>query len=560
MRFKLSPLLLSVTSFWSASALAAAPDAGSLQQELVRERELAPAARPAARDTKSVVPDKPLSGQRFTVREFVFEGNTLLSSAQLTRALASCLGREVDFERLRACAALVTETYQSAGWVAKAVLPPQDIVDGKVAITVIEARFGAYVFSGSGASRVGQAQLQGIFDAHQKPGELLNMARLDRGLLLADDLPGASVSANLDQGTQDGSTNLVVQVGEEPWVAGNASLDNYGSISTGVYRLNASLNVNSPLKIGDLLSFSVMASQGNRFLRAEQTFPVGHQGLRVGINSSYLGYQLTSDQFAALDARGTATTLGVSATYPLIRSREKNLNLAFNIDRKNYANTSSGASVSDYFLNTMSAGVDGNFFDEYLGGGANFASLTAIGGNKDLSGSANQVSDALTANTQGNFKKVRYLLGRQQKVDDAWSVFMSYSGQLTRRNLDSSESFYLGGNAGVRAYPSSEGRGSSGQLATLEARARLAGGLTWIAFYDWGRVLGYPKNSFPGATEPNVTVLQGYGTAVVWQTGKGATLKASVARRVGSNPTPTGKDSDGTLVRNRVWLNAALPF
>jgi hemolysin activation/secretion protein len=303
-----------------------------------------------------------------------------------------------------------------------------------------------------------------------------------------------------------------------------------------------------------------MASQGNRFLRAEQTIPVGHQGLRVGINSSYLGYQLTSDQFAALDARGTATTVGVSATYPLIRSREKNLNLAFNVDRKNYANTSSGASVSDYFLNTMSAGVDGNFFDDYLGGGANFASLTAIGGNKDLSGSANQVSDALTANTQGNFKKVRYLLGRQQKVDDAWSVFMSYSGQLTRRNLDSSESFYLGGNAGVRAYPSSEGRGSSGQLATLEVRARLAGGLTWIAFYDWGRVLGYPKNNFPGATEPNVTVLQGYGTAVVWQTGKGATLKVSVARRVGSNPTPTGKDSDGTLVRNRVWLNAALPF
>ena len=557
---KISFLVLSVTSLWSASALAATPDAGSLQQELVRERELAPGARSTARDTKSVVPDVPLSGQRFTVREFVFEGNTILSSEQLSRALAPCVGKELDFERLKACAALVTETYQSAGWVAKAVLPPQDIVDGKVVITVIEARFGNYVLSGSGASRVGQAQLQGIFDAHQKPGELLNMARIDRGLLLADDLPGVSVSGNLDQGAQDGSTNLVVQVGEEPWVAGSASVDNHGSVSTGVYRVNASLNVNSPLKMGDLLNLSVMASQGSRFLRVEQTMPLGRQGFRVGINASYLAYQLTSAQYAALDSQGNATSLGVSANYPLIRARDKNLNLTLNGDRKNYANTAAGTTVSDYLITTLSAGVDGNSFDEFLGGGANFASLAASGGNKDLSGSANQASDALSANTQGNYKKLRYLLSRQQKINTDWSFFMNYSGQLTGRNLDSAESFYLGGNAGVRAYPTNEGRGSSGQLATLELRARLDSGLTWIGFYDWGRVLGYPQNSFPGATEPNVTVLQGYGTAVIWQTGKGATFKATWARRVGSNPTLTGKDQDGTMVRNRVWLNAALPF
>ncbi|MEI7784713.1 MAG: ShlB/FhaC/HecB family hemolysin secretion/activation protein [Betaproteobacteria bacterium] len=545
---------------WGTSAALAAPDAGSLQQEIVRERELAPAARSAVRDIKPAVPEKPLSGQRFTVREFVFEGNTLLTSEQLSQALAPCLGREVDFDRLKACAALVTEAYQSAGWVAKAVLPPQDILEGKVAIKVIEARFGNYIFTGSRAPRIGQAQLQGIFDAHQKSGELLNMARLDRGLLLADDLPGVSVSGNLDQGAQDGSTSLVVQVGEEPWVSGNASVDNYGSISTGVYRFNASLNANSPLKVGDLLSFNVMASEGNRYLRVEQSFPLGHQGLRVGLNASSLSYKLTSAQYAALDAKGSASTLGISASYPLIRARDKNLNLTLNVDRKNYANTSAGTSVSDYLINTWAVAVDGNSFDEWIGGGATFASASVSGGNKDLSGSANQVSDALTANTQGNFNKLRYLLSRQQKIDDNWSVFMNYSGQLTRRNLDSSESFYLGGNAGVRAYPTNEGRGSSGQLATLELRARMDGGFTWIGFYDWGRVLGYPHNNFPGATEPNVTVLQGYGTAVIWQAGKGGTIKASWARRVGSNPTPTGKDQDGTLVRNRLWLNASLPF
>ena len=560
MRLKHSRSVFSACTLLSASLAAAAPDAGSVQQEILRDRE--PAARPVVRGSKPVVPERPLSGSRFTVREFVFEGNTLITGEQLSVALASCLNKEVDFERLRACAALVTEKYQSLGWVAKAVLPPQDIKDGTVAIKVIEARFGSYVFTGKPASRVSRAQLQQLLDVHQTPGELLNMGRIDRGLLLADDLPGVGVSASLVQGAQDSSTNVVIELADEPLVAGNGSLDNFGSLSTGSSRFNASLNLNSPLKIGDLFSLSAMASAGNRYQRMEETWPLGHQGFRVGLNASYLTYKLTQSEYAALDAKGAASTLGVSASFPLIRAREKNLNLSAAVDRKAYSNSSGGLLVSDYLIKTMTLGLDGSIFDEILGGGANAGSLIGTAGDKDLSGSPNQLSDALSANTQGQFKKIRYQLSRQQKIDADWSLFLNHSGQISGRNLDSSESFYLGGTAGVRAYPSNEGRGSEGQLLNLELRKRLPSGWSWIGFYDWGRVLGYPQNNFAGASSQNVTVLKGYGMSVTWQTGRGSTLKATWARRIGSNPgaTPAGKDQDGTLVRNRLWLSASLPF
>ncbi len=560
MRLKHSRSVFSACTLLSASLAAAAPDAGSVQQEILRDRE--PAARPAVRGSKPVVPEKPLSGSRFTVREFVFEGNTLITGEQLSLALASCLNKEVDFERLRACAALVTEKYQSLGWVAKAVLPPQDIKDGTVAIKVIEARFGSYVFTGKPASRVSKAQLQQLLDVHQTPGELLNMGRIDRGLLLADDLPGVGVSASLVQGAQDSSTNVVIELADEPLVAGNGSLDNFGSLSTGSSRFNASLNLNSPLKIGDLFSLSAMASAGNRYLRMEETWPLGYQGFRVGLNASYLTYKLTQSEYAALDAKGAASTLGVSASFPLIRAREKNLNLSAAVDRKAYSNSSGGLLVSDYLIKTMTLGLDGSIFDEILGGGANAGSLIGTVGDKDLSGSPNQLSDALSANTQGQFKKIRYQLSRQQKIDADWSLFLNHSGQISGRNLDSSESFYLGGTAGVRAYPSNEGRGSEGQLLNLELRKRLPSGFSWVGFYDWGRVLGYPQNNFAGASSQNVTVLKGYGMSVTWQTGRGSTLKATWARRIGSNSgaTPAGKDQDGTLVRNRLWLSASLPF
>jgi len=544
------------------SVSAATPDAGSLQQEVLRNREVTPIGNAADKNSKPRLSETPLSGKSFVVREFIFKGNTLLSNSQLLLSLSPCLNQEVDFAKLKACAALVTETYQAAGWIAKSVLPEQDIQDGRVTINVIEAKFGNYIFSGQEASRVSKAQLQAVLGAYQKSGDMLNMTNVDRALLLADDIPGVGVTGNLDQGSEDGLTNLIIQLADEPLISGNTSVDNFGSISSGINRVNASLNANSPLRLGDLLTLNSMFSAGNRYARVEQTFPIGSSGLRVGVNSSYLHYKLTQAQYASMDANGSAKTIGISTSFPYIRSREQNLNFTFNLDRKYYLNMAGASSVSDYEIKTSALGLDGNIFDEFMGGGANYGSLIWSKGYKDLSKSNNQMSDSLTANTQGNFSKVRYSLSRQQKINDAWSMFLNLAGQQTQRNLDSSESFFLGGNSGVRAYPTSEGRGSRGQLFTYELRARLPEGFSWVGFYDWGRVVGYPNNNFAGASEPNAFSLKGYGMSVTWQTPKGVTFKSTLARRVGVNPNPisNGADQDGTLTRNRLWLSASLPF
>jgi hemolysin activation/secretion protein len=551
-------ITLSVMAQW---VMAATPDAGSLQQEILRNRETPPTGNPN-KNTSPKLPEAPLTGKSFLLKELVFEGNTLLSNELLTRALSPCLNQELDFERLKSCAALVTETYQAAGWIAKAILPEQDIRDGRVSIKVIEAKFGSYVFTGQDASRVSKEQLKRVLDAHQQSGDMLNMKNVDRALLLADDIPGVGVTGNLDQGAQDGLTNVIIQLADEPLFSGNASVDNHGSISSGSNRFNASLNANSPLRLGDLLTLNSMISAGNRYARAEQTFPLGSRGLRFGVNASYLNYKLTEAQYAGMDITGSAKTVGVSTSFPIVRSRQQNLNITFNSDKKFYLNLAGANSVSDYEIKTNSIGLDGNLFDDWMGGGANYGAVTWTTGFKDLSGSSNQQSDALTANTQGHFSKVRYSFSRQQKINEAWSSFFNLSGQHTQRNLDSSESFFLGGSTGVRAYPTNEGRGSQGQLLMLELRARLPQGFSWVGFYDWGRVVGYPHNNFNGASEPNTFTLKGYGMSVTWQTSKGTTLKSTLARRVGINPNPTsnGADQDGTLVKNRLWLSASLPF
>lgn len=538
------------------------PDAGSLLQQIDRERALQLPRRIAPERPAEPTPMRPTPGAVVTVREFRFAGNTLLSTEQLLPAVAEYLDRPLDFTQLQAAAAAVAKVYREAGWIVRAYLPAQDIQDGIVTIQIVEAVFGKVLIEGQPARRVDSARVIAIFVARQKPGDRLNTAALDRALLLADDLPGVTIVGSLQPGTAPGETDLVVKLADEPLIIGEAGLDNTGSRSTGSERLSANINLISPLGLADTLAFSGIHTEGSDYGRLGASFPLGSDGWRVGANASYLAYQLVAPEFAALDARGSSSTRGLEASYPLVRSRLKNLFLAVNYDWKRFDNESSGTTTSRYELAAATVAINGNLFDNWGGGGASSASLAWAAGQLDLAGSPNQAADAATTRAAGHYTKFRFNLSRQQVLTDDLALFALYSGQLASKNLDSSEKFYLGGANGVRAYPANEGGGSEGEMLNLELRWRLPAGFTLTGFHDWGRVTVNRDNDFAGAPTLNRYHLKGHGLALAWQTPLGANLKAVWARREGDNPNPTttGRDQDGSLDKDRFWLSASIPF
>ena len=444
----------------------------------------------------------------------------------------------------------------------RAYLPQQDIVGGVVTIQIVEAVFGGADIKGETPKRISQGRILRIFDAQQKTGELLNTDKLDRALLLADDLPGVTVAGSLREGAKDRETLLDLKLGEEPLIVGEAALDNTGARSTGNNRVTANLNFNSPFKQGDLFGANAIHTEGSDYLRLDGNLPIGSNGWRVGLNGSHLQYNLVASEFAALDAKGTSNTLGLESTFPIIRSRLKNLYLNISADNKSFNNQSSGATTTSYRVNTVTLGFDGNLFDNLWGGGANSASLSLIDGRLNLNGSPNQSADASTTQSAGHYDKIRFAATRQQVITENVSFFGALSGQLAHKNLDSSEKFYLGGSGGVRAYPSNEGGGAEGKLLNLELRWRLPQGLNLVGFYDYGHITVNPNNNFAGATALNDYSLKGAGLSVAWQSGKGLNVKAVYAHRLGNNPNPTatGNDQDGSLDINRLWLTASLPF
>ena len=504
---------------------------------------------------------QPLSGLSVVVKKFNFVGNTRLSAEQLRGVLSSYVNRPVDFAQLQAAVATLGQAYREAGWIARAYLPAQEIKDGLVTIAIVEAVFGGAVIDVDKATRVKASQILSMIDHQQAAGGLLNNDSLDRALLLANDLSGITVEGSLREGKNPAETALALQLGDKPGFSGTVNLDNQGSRSTGAQRLSADLQLASPLGFGDQIASSAVHTSGSDYLSLAYSAPLGLDGWRMGINTSHLDYQLVGAEFEGLNAKGSSDSSGLEATYPLLRSKLKNLYLNLKYDWKKFDNQSGGDTTTHYGLDALTIALNGNYFDSWQGGGASAASLSYVNGTVNLDGSPNQEGDASTAQTQGGFSKLRWNLSRQQTISEELSLFGQWMAQIAGKNLDSSEKLYLGGASGVRAYPSGEGGGSEGHLLNLELRWRLAHGFTLTGFYDYGQVVVNRYNNYANSVVANAFSLKGRGLALIWNSMAGE-IKAVWSQRDGSNPNPsaTGSDQDGTQVRDRLWVSANMPF
>lgn len=494
------------------------------------------------------------------VRQFTITGNTLIAESALIEVLKSYTNRALTMAQLQEAADAVVQFYLDNGYLARTILPKQDVTEGVVRIRVIESSFSGVEIEGNlQERRIAEPHLRGIIDEQIKPGDPMSLKKLERGLLLADDLPGVNVSGRLVAGVNDLTTGVVLSVTDEPVFYGEGAIDNYGSRSTGPIRLTVNGNVNGPLKLGDQISLFGMKTQGIDFMRMGLSLPVGYDGWRVGTNVSHLQYKVIE----GLAAKGTSTVLGLDSSYPVYRSRSDNLFFVNNLDKKFFNNIDALIGTTTHYNSVVaSSGFNGSMTDKILPGGLTSGSVMLSYGYIDLNGSPNQAADLATVKTHGNFQKIKYSATHTQNINSGLSGFVSFSGQFASKNLDSSEKFYLGGPLGVRAYPNNEGGGSEGQLLTLELRQNLSNDFGLTAFYDHGQVTVNKRNDFAGAANPNNLTYRGAGLQLAWYGPKNLNVKAIWSRRLGENPYPSEArtDQDGSKTLNRFWLSASIPF
>lgn len=552
------------------------PDAGSIQRDIERQQPMRPPA--IVQPPKAAPSPTPRQGElEFQVKSFVLTGTTLVDERDVQVVLQPWLNRPITFSDLEQAKQAIADLYQQRGWFARPQIPEQELQDhGDLRVEVIEGRLGMVRLTppsdeSAVEKRIDRDRIQRTFSARQQTGDYLYMPNVERAVSLLNDTPGLGVNSTLASGETPGATDLVVTPQVRDLWSGTVSADNSGARSTGTDKVTVSMSWDNPIGWGDQTAASLMKSQGVEYGRAAYSLPLGYDGWRLGMNATAMNYHVIYPMSASNPSypRGSAFTQGLSLSWPALRSAMRNVNFSATLDQKRFLNdiynpdTGNINVLSNKRLVTGGLSLSGDVSDAWLAGGMTQWNLGWNSGRLDLSGNAqNQQSDQAGIQTQGWYHKFNAGLSRLQRITQDNSVWLSLQGQRSNKNLDSSEKFTLGGAQGIRAYPSAEGVGDHGWQLTLESRNSLSGQWQWMAFYDHG-LIKLNHMAYAGASSVVHATLKGVGSGLTYTLPGMGVLRMTWSRRLGDNPladVKTGMDSDGTYVRNRVWLNLTTFF
>lgn len=420
------------------------------------------------------------------IRDVTFLGATAFSPAELAAASGALTGPAVPIAAIENARAAIVTMYRERGFAfvtADATVGP----DGTLRFQIAEGFISEVRLDGD----VGPAGTQVLRFLNRLVNvQPLDIATMERQLLLAQDIPGLTVRTVLrPAGTAPGALSLVAQVSRRA-VTGYITADNRGPRFSGPEQALAAVQFNSFTSLGEQTELALFYGRAATqvFGQASWRGYIGGSGLQVRLYAGH-GTSNPSGVLRSLGYEGSSTVAGASLTYPLIRRRSQTLNLvgAFDtIDSEIWVDGSGGgrARLSRDSLRILRAGADWTTFDLLAGEmrpATNFMSLRLSQG---VGGALGQ--DASRLGARGDFTKINGEATRTQALFAPWSgatvaLQGTVAGQWSNDILPLAEKFYLGGNRLGRGFYSGEVTGDSAIAVSGELQL-----LTTHEFDAWG--------------------------------------------------------------------------
>lgn len=456
------------------------------------------------------------------VKQVRIEGATIYPPARLAKLTAGLVGAAVPLRAIEAARLAILNLYRQHGYVLSSVSAALG-ADGTLRYVVTEGHIVAVKLSGD-IGPAGTQVLRFLDNLTRLP--VVDAASLERWLLLAGDIPGVSVHAVLRPSPDEpGALTLIAEVSRRA-VSGLLTADNYDFPLTGSEEGLAVLDLNSFTEFGEQSEVSLYGTNGLRqvFGQASEQLYAGASGLKIRLYAG-TGYADPTGFLRTIGYQGLVTDGGISASYPLIRSRQQTLTLSGYLDAiEDEIRTDTGPQgqqtrasrdslriarvAGDYALQDLFAGTDRpavNVLDARLSQG-----ISALGGTTN----SNPLPSRPGENV--NFTKLDAEISRTQTLFYPWDganvAFKGLlAGQISNSVLPAVEQYFLGGPNFTRGYYEGQVVGdnalvwtaelqlNTGFEATLLQRA-LHVGTQFYLFYDGGQVW---QNT---AQEPNYTL------------------------------------------------------
>ncbi len=422
---------------------------------------------------KPIPAPKVLAPVLIPVKQILVVGSSILTKAEIEQITNPYLNKSLTFSQLREVADQITQLYQERNYItSRAIIESQEIKNGVVTIQVLEGTLERIDIK-----RAGNVQGRLNDDYVRSRAAIaatapLNFTRLEEELqLLRADPLLLDIKANLTAGTKPDQSTLQITFTEAKTFNTRLFTDNYGNVSSGIYRAGVTSQEANLTGIGDLAALSYTRSGGSNAYGLSYQYPLNPMGGALNFNASIGDSRVTQPEFASLNIATNSQVYELGYRQPVVRSPKEELAFGVGLSLEN----------SGSFL----GGQSFNFQNFTLGDGQSQARVLRLNQeyiNRDIAGAwafrsafsgGLNLLGATIRNDGSPDGRFLYWTGQALRVqrlgnDRDTLAFFRLNMQLTGDRLLSLNRFSVGGPQSVRGYRQNQNTGDSGIQGSVE--------------------------------------------------------------------------------------------
>ncbi|MBE0612373.1 MAG: ShlB/FhaC/HecB family hemolysin secretion/activation protein [Burkholderiales bacterium] len=513
--------------------------------------------------------------ERFDIKHFQVEGNTLLPDAQVQGILQPHAGPQRVYGDIQKALEALERAYRAVGYsTVQVYVPEQELTSGVVRIQVTEGVIGKVLISGN--KYFDNANIRASLP-ELKEGKAPNLRKMSEAIQLANESPAKQVGVTLGVGEEEGKVDAKVKVTEQDPRRIFVTADSTGTAASGISRVGVAYQNANLFRLDHTLTLAYTGSAdapagvkvdifslGYRvpFYRLGDSMDLiyGNSGVNTPSSSPTLG--------GALGIVGKGEVFGLRWNHFFARRGEYSSKLIFGLDYKyinsrcTTAGTPSGidpptpaiAACVPYTTRPLSLTYSG----QRLSPGQSFDYNIGIARNLPMGSSYTNVdgsTDHYSYLTSGNrssrddFSILRFGGSYLRAFRSDWQVRVAGTAQYAGAPLVAAEQLGLAGSTAVRGFNERAASADSGYVVNTELYTpefvkanSVPGSLRALVFVDFAH--GYNHNSPAASLTPTNVGVASAGAGLRYSLGKDFSLRFDLARVLDAGPAGTKESGD----------------
>ena len=447
------------------------PGAGVVERELEQEFEgqtISPDDRMNA--IQIDLPEEKLEmpeGKKVFISHIDINGNECVPNESIISWIDSYLGQDLSLKDIYELCSVIDQNYAKQGHVlARAYPPPQIIVNGILAIEIIEGKLGNVLVEGN--KYYSTEFIRSYFYALQ--GKPFQYDKFLRALLLLNDNPDLIAGAVFAKGEEFGTGDVILRIEDDYPAHLYLNANNYGRDLTTNTRAGARLDWGNLFTYGDMFSIAEVVGfpwDALYFTDINYTLPLNRKG--TFLEFAYLSSKFKIEELQSLHLRGRSDIATIKVSHALIRKRFLSLDIFSYFDFKQIQNFVLDHRSSFDKLRVLTFGALIDQFNPCVG--RNYLTLSMSIGIPDFLGGLKAKDDESSRKgAGGRFFKLNVDYDWLQHLPRDSFFYFHGSGQWSPNKLTLPEVFYIGGDNTVRGFPLAVALGDSGYYFNCELR------------------------------------------------------------------------------------------